>query len=328
MRNPCRRATLTDVANRAGVSIKTASRVINGIPTVSPDLRDRVIEATETLAYRPHRGAATMRSGTSDMVGVIIRDMANSFYSHVAAGAAEGAGLLECLTITCSSEGSANREQRLLEAVFAQRPRGLIITPTAPASPLMKAEMALGCPIVAVDEPLTGAETDSVSLDNYAGSRLAVDAALELGRSRFAILSDSDHLATMAPRIQGAQDALEAHNLRVPTNKVIRNVHTQSDARQATMELLGLEEHPDVIFCANNVAAIGAASEIHSSGHDVAIVAFDAFPLSHTLPQPVFVIEHDDREMGRLAARLLFERIASPDGPIQHLIIPTTLNKY
>lgn len=323
-----KRATLTDVAELAQVSLKTASRVINEIPTVTPELRDRVLEATRALGYRPHRGAAAMRSGTSDMVGMIIRDMANSFYSHVAAGAAEVAGEHGCLTIMCSSEGSAEGEQRLLEAVFAHRPRGLIISPSSPASPLMLAEATMGCAIVAVDEPLVGLEVDTVSFNNYADSYRAVAAALDLGRERFAILSDTDHLATMPARVHGAREALASRGLHVRPQLTARDVHTVEDAHKAARMMLQLDEPPDVFFCANNVASVGAASEIHSSGLDVAIVAFDAFPLSHTLPNPVIVVEHDDREMGRMAARLLFDRLSDPVRPFQQLIVPTTLTHY
>ncbi|GAA4889369.1 LacI family DNA-binding transcriptional regulator [Tessaracoccus lubricantis] len=323
-----RRATLTDVADAAQVSLKTASRVINGVATVHPELRDRVLEAASMLAYRPHRGAATMRSGTSDMVGMVIRDMANIFYSRVAAGAADVAGEQECLVITCSSEGVADQEAKLLEAVFAQRPRGLLITPTATPQPLILAEMALGCAVVAIDEPLVGLDVDSVSFDNYGASREALGAALELGRNRFAILSDTDRLATMPPRIQGAKDALAERGLGVLPEMEIRTAHTDEQAHEAIVGLLSLAEPPDAVFCANNISALAAASEVRARGLDVAIVAFDNFPLSHTLPQPVVLVEHDDREMGRAAARLLFERLTDPGRETHHLTMRTQVRRY
>lgn len=325
---PPRRATLTDVASQAGVSLKTASRVINGVSTVAPGLRDQVLTAARALGYRPHRGAATMRSGTSDMVGMVIRDMGNPFYSRLAAGAAEIAGQYGCLLITCSSEGSPDRERKLLEAVFAQRPRGVILTPTPKPSQLIAAEIALGCPVVAIDEPLPELVVDSVVLDNYAASYKGVSTALDLGRRRFAMITDDDSLATMEPRARGAVDALAERNLSIDSNLEIRDVHTDEQARAAAARLLTVDEPPDVIFCANNVAAIGAASEIHSRGLDVALVAFDAFPLSQTLPQPVIVLEHDDREMGRAAARLLFDRLADPHRPAQTVSMRTHLRVF
>lgn len=328
MKGHSKRATLTDVAREAGVSLKTASRVLNGVPSVADELRERVLAAAQGLSYRPHRGAATMRSGTSDMVGMVIRDMANIFYSRLAAGVADEAGRHGCLVITCSSEGLSEREEKLLEAVFSQRPRGLIITPTAQASPLMVAEAALGCPVVAVDEPLKGLDVDTVTFDNVRACREAVTAALDLGRSDFAILSDSDRIGTMEPRVRGARAALAERGLSPAPERTATDVHTVEQAREATVRLLSTDNPPDAIFCANNVSALGAAPEIHARGLDVAIVAFDDFPLSQTLPHPVVVVEHDDRAMGREAARLLFERIARPERPLHHVTIPTNLYVY
>ncbi len=320
-----RRATLTDVALEARVSIKTASRVINGIETVAPHMRDQVLAAASQLGYRPHRGAATMRSGTSDMVGMIIRDMSNHFYSSLAAGAADEAEVHGCLVITCSSEGSPEREAQLAEAVFSQRPRGLLITPTAVTAPLIRTEVSFGTPVVAIDEPLEGLDVDSVSFDNLRTTREAVRAAVSTGRQDFAILSDSLALRTMAPRIHGVQEALAGSGLEVRPGMAITDIHTESQARAATARILSSARPPDAIFCANNVSALGAAAEIHTSGLDVAIVAFDEFPLSHTQSGPVLVIEHDDRAMGAMAARLLFERLADPGRATRHIIVDTSL---
>lgn len=325
MMSTSRRATLTDVAKTAQVSLKTASRVLNGIETVAPHMRDQVLAAASSLSYRPHRGAATMRSGTSDMVGMIIRDMSNDFYSSLAAGAADEAEKHGCLLITCSSEGSAEREAQLAEAVLSQRPRGLLITPTPAAAPLLRTEVALGTPLVAIDEPIDGLDVDSVGFNNAFAAREAVAAAMALGRRDFAVLSDSAVLRTMVPRVQGVKEALAANSLRPRPEMTVWDIHTEPQARAATAQILSAERPPDAIFCANNVSALGAAAEIHASGLDVAIVAFDDFPLSHTQNVPVLVVKHDDRAMGAAAARLLFERLQSPGQPTRSVVIETTL---
>lgn len=323
-----RRATLTDVARHARVSLKTASRVINRVDSVAPELREQVLSAAQELGYRPHRGAASMRSGTSDMVGMVIRDMCNDFYSTLAAGAADEAEQHGCLLITCSSEGSSEREEKLVEAVFAQRPRGLLMTPTARTAQLVAAEWAMGTPVVAVDEPLTDVEVDTVAFDNFGASREAVAAAVGLGRRRFAMLSDTVSIRTMAPRLAGAAAALSEAGLTAEPSRHAGDLHSVPEARAATARLLSGAEPPDALFCANNISALGAAAEIHVRGLDVAIVSFDDFPLSHTQNGPVLVIEHDSRDMGRRAARLVFERLADPTRPVQHVTIPTTLRVH
>ncbi|TRY18995.1 LacI family transcriptional regulator [Tessaracoccus rhinocerotis] len=328
MRTPPKRATITDVARDAGVSLKTVSRVMNGVPTVDARMREDVLAAAKRLGYRPHRGAATMRSGRSSMVGMIIRDMTNPFYSTVAAGAADEAEEHHCLLITCSSEGSPQRQAELAEAVFAQRPGGLLITPTRGTDATIAAEVAMGTPVVAVDERLDGLTVDTVSFDNHRAARGAVAAAIRMGRRRFAALSDSDALATMPLRVAGATEALTEGGLAFGQGHVLTGIHTEPEARAAAAQLLSVAEPPDAIFCANNVSAIGAAAEIHQRGLDVAIVVFDEFPLSRTLPFPVVAIDHDDREMGRAAARLLFRRVAEPSRPVENVVIPTTLRTH
>lgn len=328
MRALPKRATITDVARDAGVSLKTVSRVMNGVPTVDAKLRDEVLAAAKRLGYRPHRGAAMMRSGRSYMVGMIIRDMTNPFYSTVAAGAADEAEAHRCLLITCSSEGSPERQEQLAEAVFAQRPRGLLVTPTRGTSSNIGAEVAMGTPVVAVDEPLDGIAVDSVTFDNHRAASGAVAAAVQMGRRRFAVLSESESLATMPLRVAGATEALRESGLTLDPNRVLTGIHSEAEARVAAAQLLGVAEPPEAMFCANNVSAIGAAAEIHRRGLDVAIVVFDEFPLSRTLPFPVIAVDHDDREMGRAAARLLFRRIAEPTRPIETVIIPTTLRTH
>lgn len=323
-----KRATITDVAREAGVSLKTVSRVMNGVQTVDRRMREDVLVAAKRLGYRPHRGAAMMRSGRSSTVGMIIRDMTNPFYSTVAAGAADEVEKHGCLLITCSSEGSPERQEQLAEAVFAQRPGGLLVTPTRGTGGTIAAEVAMGTPVVAIDETLDGLEVDSVTFDNHRAARNAVRAAIGLGRQRFAALSDSDALATMPLRLAGATEALTEAGLAFGPGQVITGVHTEPEARDATAQLLQVSEPPDAIFCANNVSAVGAAAEIHHRGLDVAVVVFDEFPLSRTLPFPVVAVDHDDREMGRAAARLLFRRIADPGREVENVIIPTTLRTH
>ncbi len=322
-----RRATLNDVADYAKVSLKTASRVLNGVTTVAPDLRDRVLEAATSLHYRPHRGAATMRSGHSDMIGMVIRDLENPFYSALAVGAAEVSEANGCLLITSSSEGSLQRQQQLLEAVLAQRPAGIIITPAPGEDELLRSERDRSLPIVAVDEALSF-EADTVTFDNFGGAFSAVKLAIEGGHRRFGVISESLAIGTMPQRVEGALSALRAHQLGYHPELVVQNVHTYGQARTAARALLQSTDPPDVLFCANNVAAVGAAAEIHRCGASTTLVSFDDFPLSDALGFPTIVVSHDTRQMGREASRLLFSRIAEPDLPPRHITVPTELHQY
>lgn len=319
-----RRSTLTDVAHAAGVSLKTASRVLNGVDTVAEPLRDRVQAAAIQLDYRPNRAAAMMRSGRSGMIGMLMRDLSNQFYSTLAAGAADVAEAHGRLLITSSSEGSLARQAKLLDAVLAQRPEGLLITPAPGHDPLLARE-SISVPMVSVDERPAGVDMDSVTFDNRGGAARGVAAAADLDRRRFAIISHGHQLGTMPARIDGARTALAERGLPVADNLVIDDADSVPVARRVTEGLLDLASPPDVIFCANNVVAIGAAEVITRRQADVAIVSFDDFAFSGALTIPVVIVDHDTRSMGRAAAELLFSRIEHPERPVEHLIIPTTV---
>ncbi len=320
-----RRATLNDVAREAGVSIKTASRVLSGVETVNQTLRDKVQRAAAGLDYRPNRAAAMMRSGRSDMVGMIIRDLSNPFYSTLAAGVGDIAERHGRLLITCSSEGTPHRQSSLIEAVMSQRPVGLIITPTTGTDRQLISEADRRTPIVAVDELPTGIDIDTVTFDNSRGSRSGVATAVKLGRRNFVTISAGPQLTTMGPRVAGAAEALSAAGLPVrPTVDVI-GPNTTDTARTAAYSVLDGPERPDAIFCTNNVVALGVAEAIVERQADVAIVSFDDFSLSSTMPVPVIVIDHDTRQMGRAAATLLFARLDDPQLAPQHLRIATSI---
>ncbi|RRD03834.1 LacI family transcriptional regulator [Arachnia propionica] len=318
-----RRATLTDVAKRAGVSLKTASRVLNGVATVDEQLARNVREASEQLAYRPHRGAATIRSGTSDMIGMLIRDMSNPFYSALAAGASEVCEDQGCLVITSSSEGEPPRQRRLLEAMLDQRPRGLLITPSPGAEAILTAELQWGTAVVAIDEPLTGLETDCITFENHASAKAAVLETRPLGLNTWAVLSDTVQLTTMPERVSGALAGISDLGAEIRDSAIRQDVHTVKDGYAATSMLLDHPDRPDAIFCSNHMGARGAAQAVTERGADTAIITFDQFPLGEVMPFPLLTVEHDDRELGREAARLLFQRLEHPDGPVQRLWFPT-----
>lgn len=319
-----RRPTLTDVAARSGVSLKTVSRVINGVETVSPELAARVHAAVEALGYRHNRMAAMLRSGRSEMIGVIIRDMTNPFYSSLAAGAADVAEQHRTLVFTAASDGDPAREQALLEQMLDRRVDGVILTPADSPNPTLKGEAA-GTPMVAVDVSAQGVDLDLVAFDNVADTRRAMTAAIEAGHRRFAMILDSYELRTMEARAAGAHEALAAAGLELDPELVRPGHHTIEAAARVAAELLDRADPPDAVFCANNIAALGVASEIRRRRARTAIVAFDDFPLSSTLPNPVFCVVHDPRQMGATAARLLFDRIADPDREVRRETMPTTL---
>lgn len=320
---PARRPTLTDVARVAQVSFKTVSRVVNGEANVSPEMADRVRRAADSLGYRHNRMAALLRSGRSGIISLIIRDLTNSFYSSVAVGAESVVERQRSLLVISSHEAQLNRQQELLEVMLNHRADGIILAPAAGVDPLLREEVARGMPVVAVDVEPLGTEVDSVVFDNRRAARDAVGEAIRLGATRFAMIFESYQLATMGLRRDGAIEALQAHGLEVRPELIRDGANSSVEAHAIAAELMATPDPPDAIFCGNNIAAVGAAGL--TRGRNVTLISFDDFPLSTVLKAPVVIVDHDARDMGRVAAEMLFERIVDPTLPTRRAICPTVI---
>ena len=308
-----RAATMLDVARDAGVSLKTVSRVINGEETVSPDLVERVRSAADRLGYRRNSVAASLRRGSgTGTLAVITRDMANPFYSAVAAGVVDIADERGHVVFTASSEGEEPRQTRLVEALSAYRPDGFVVTPLEHEDSALRRLVSEGTAVVCVDVPAPRIETDTVLLPNREYSRLAVDAAIRTGAEDVALLFLDRSFATMDERRDGALDALAGRGREVPPDRMIYGIQGTMDATWRARELLEGPRPPQALFCANNQIALGAALAIAEIRSDTVLVCFDDIPLMPLFTFPCIGVRFDPRELGREAMRLLLARRADP----------------
>src|SRR6266511_3180869 len=202
------RATLSDVAALAGVSLKTASRVFNDHPNVSDRVRQQVRYAADTLGYVPNTIARELRAGArSTLVGLIVGNLGNPFYSRLAAGAESvlvDAGLE---LLIASSGDDAAHERRLIDSMASRQVRGLVIVPSAPDYSFLEADVSRGMHVVFVDRPPVGLAASSVVVDNRTGIRRAVEHLAEHGHQRIALLTDSREIWTARERIDGFVEA-------------------------------------------------------------------------------------------------------------------------
>src|SRR5262245_20336558 len=202
---------MVDVAQRAGVSLKTVSRVVNGSPQVQADLAERVNQAIAELGFRRNHLASALRSGQQTAtIGLVIEEIANPFYATIAAAVAEVSRAHDTLLITASSEEDPEREEVLLRELCARRVDGLVIVPAGYDHSFLRAEVDRGLPVVFLDRPAGGLVADTVLLDNRGGARSGVHRLLAAGHRRIAVLLDSVGVYTMRERLAGAHEALSA----------------------------------------------------------------------------------------------------------------------
>ncbi|MBK0418521.1 LacI family DNA-binding transcriptional regulator [Leucobacter sp. CSA1] len=328
-----RRPTITDVAKLAGVSIKTVSRVMNGVATVDPELADRVRVAVAELGYRPNYLASKLKSGESTQtIAMIAKNLSSEFTVAAVSGVETVAKRHTAHLITASTaESDSSEEDLALAAGLAQRRiDGLIVMPTGGDYRALQREIDAGIPVVFIDREPEGITGDIVAFDNAGGSRAAISALIAEGHERIALLFSTMAITTMRERRRGCGDALREAGFLLSQAPAVIGLMDRAAAARAVAHLLDAANPPTAIFCANAEIMVGAATEVMSRGAEVAVAGFGKSGFADLLPLPLTVVEADGFELGRAAATLLYKRIQRRQRPgpdPQRVILPVRLRR-
>ncbi len=318
------RPTLAHVAALSGVSLKTASRALNGEPNVAESTARRVQQAADRLGFRLNGIARELRRGArSTLVGLITGDLANPFYSRLASGIERELRSEGLQLVTASSDEDPDLEVALVNALLERRVCALLVVSTVGDHGYLAGERRHGVPLVFLDRPPIGLLSDVVILDNRGGARLAAEHLLAAGHRRIGVVGDFSRLATLRDRVDGFREAMERAGVDDWRGYVHEGAHDVSTAEAAVRELLGRPDAPTALFTTNNRITTGALRALRDLPKPPALVGFDDFDLGDVLG--VTVVAHDVEEMGRRAARLALERLGGRTGPAQTVVLPTRL---
>lgn len=313
--------TMNDVAAAAGVGLKTVSRYVNGATNIHPDLSERIGAAIDALGYRHNLAAASIRPGrSSKVIGLIISDLANPYYSVLARSVERVCTEHGYLLMSASSEEDADRHRLLVDRLVAQRVDGLVVVPPRHATTPWATRTVEHVPMVLVDRPtgpLETAQVHTVLADNAGGAARGTVAMLEAGARRVAFLGDSLELYTMQERLSGYRQALAdsgSPTTPAPEPIISDGAHTVEDAAAVVAGFLAAGE-VDAVFAANNRAAIGAVQAFATAGRRLPIVGFDDFEAAPLVRPAVSVVAQDVALMGQVAAETLLALIAGTSGP-------------
>ena len=318
--------TMKDVAERAGVSVKTVSRVVNSEPGVRPAMQRQVEEAIGALGFRRNLAARSLRMGHRiRSIGLVVADLMNPFYSAVASAVEGVASRHDAVIIISSSAEHADSEQEVVLNLLGRPVDGLIVVPVGDDHRYLERERQMGARVVFLDRAGGMIEADAVVLDNVGGARRAVEHLLGRGHRRIGFVGDPPAVDTAVERLEGYRTALAAAGIPFDLDLVKMTSSAPEVSQSAAGQLLALEDRVTAIFAANNRNCVGTLRAVRASGRPVAIVGFDDFELADLLPTPVSVIAYDPAELGRAAAELLFSRMAGDSRPPQRIVIPTRL---
>jgi LacI family transcriptional regulator len=320
---------MRDVAERAGVSLKTVSRVVNDEGGVSPALLRRVRQAIDELDFRPNVGARILRRSDhrTASVGLLLEDIANPFSAALARAVEDEATPRGVVVLVASLDEDPVRERALAKLFLARHVDGLLLVPAGDDQAYLVGELRRGTAIVCIDRAAHNLPVDSVVSTNEAGAAEGVRHLIAGGHRRIAFLSDRFSIATARQRYAGYQAALAAAGIPLDDSLVVVDLRDYSQADGAASALLGRPDPPTAVFSAQNLITIGVLRALRrlDLARDVALVGFDDVALAELLAPGVTVIAQDVTALGRLAAQRLFTRIAGDVDQPQVRLVPTTL---
>jgi LacI family transcriptional regulator len=328
---PDRRArpTMYDVAALAGVSLKTVSRVVNGVSTVDPALTERVREAADKLGYRPNLTASNLRrsDGRTSTIGMLVEDVANPFSAALMRAVENVASERGVLVLIGSLDEDPARERKLASALIDRRVDGLVIVPAGRDHSYLISERRAGTCLVFLDRRPNLLDADAVVSDNRDGAVAAVRHLLDGGHRRIAYMGDETSIATAVERLAGYRHALEVAHVPVDETLIRPGSATEDAAIEATRQLLALPDPPTALFTSQNLVTVGASRVLRELGlqRSIAVAGFDDFPLADMLRPGITVVAQDTDQMGRLAAQILFRRLDGDTSPTETFVVPTRL---
>lgn len=312
-------STLKEVAKKAGVSITTVSRVINRSSKVNSETRERVKKAMTLLEYQPNRVAQRLRAsnGRSKLLGLIIPDIQNQFYSNIVRGIEDVTYGNDYAVILCNSDENPNKERFYLEVLKSESVDGIILPPILQFGEEIENIIDSGIPIVCVDRKLMRKKVDTVVIGNEAGGYDAVSHLIELGHKKIAILTSSLQFSSFDERQKGYERALKESGIEIDKRLIKEGDPRSSETAKAlTAELLKLENRPTAIFATNNLMTLGVLEALNQYNlkipKDISVIGFDDMPWSKAITPPLTVVKQPAYEMGRKAADLFFKRVADP----------------
>ncbi|GAA4885372.1 LacI family DNA-binding transcriptional regulator [Kitasatospora terrestris] len=328
-----KRPTMKDVAQAAGVSLMTVSRVVSQTPGVSPDTAAKVEQAVRRLGYQRNDNARNLRQkrlGTS-AIGLVVDDLANPFYALMARSIEDEAHRRGYVVLVGSTNDEPRRERDVIAAFTARQVDGLIMVPTIGSHGFLRTALEAGTQVVCVDRPAKDLDVDTVTVDNRDGARRAVTHLLGHGHTRIAYLGDRHNIWTQSERYAGYQDALAAHGLPTDPALVRHGLRSPVDTRLALAALGALPEPPTALFSSNDLITQGVLDGMEDDGGPrstgrpapMAVVGFDDLPLAKRLDPPLTVVSQDPVAIGSTAANLLFTRIAGDRSAPRNVVLLT-----
>jgi LacI family transcriptional regulator len=321
--------TIIDVAQAAGVSYATVSRVLNNDPHVKPDTRDRVIRSVTRLGYTVNQQARTLAGGRSHVVGLLVPDLGTGYIGEIIRGIDEELSAAQYDLMLYTTHRRKTKESVYVSSLTQGMADGLLLVlPRDPAEYLISLRQR-HFPYVLIDHQGTSEIESAVGATNWQGGYDATQYLIESGHRHIGFITGTMDLGCSRDRLEGYEAALRDGGLPIDPALIQEGDYWQPSGFAAARNLLALPEPPTAIFASNDVMAFGVMEAVRDRGlripEDMSIVGFDNIPQAEHVSPQLTTIEQPLADMGREATRRLLALIKEPQLPLTRSELPTKL---
>ena len=305
--------SMQDIADKVGISKATVSLVLNGKAgsRVSAATQQKVLEAAAELDYHINNVARSLRMGQSPFVGIVVTDISNEFFGKLTFHIQEEAKKYGFMVITVNTNESSSEFDDIVSMLISNQVAGIIAVPTNDSSATLNRIRMLGIPLVQLDRTVEGIDADYVGVDNYAGTRDAMQKLLAKGKRRCAMVSFDLDVNPIIDRQKGFKDALsEAGVLDPSLIKIIHYENQETSIPQAIDEIDA--HHPDLVFFSSRRAFTQSMAYLatnHKRGPEATLLCFDNVETYRAVSPDIWFIDQPVKEMAEKSFQLLLERI-------------------
>ena len=321
--------TIREVAQAAGVSIATVSRILNGQGGVSPGLVEQVETAVKELKYQPNSVARALKVRESKSIGLLIPDIENPFFPALVRGVEDAAQIGGYALILCNTDGKQGEEEKYIRFLLSKQIDGIIFTGNFTAEDWKKWLPVLNVPVVLLDRRVEGTSFSTVMVDNYLGAFMAVEHLIQQGNKKIALISGRALSANNGDRIKGYFAALKQYGLPQHPELMAEGQFSFESGYNAVDQLVNQGVDFDAVFACNDMMAIGAIERLIELGRrvpeDVAVVGFDNIRMAGWYKPALTTVDQPVYEMGQIAAQMLIEHMNGTKREAEQVVIKPEL---
>ncbi len=323
------KVTIVDVAEKAGVSLGTVSRVINDDIHVADDTRERVLAVAKELGFVANRQAQGLKGRKTNTVGVLVPNLGTGYIGQIMQGIDTELGLSQLDLMLFTTHRMADKEANYVANMVQGMVDGLLfIIPRSP-SDYIGTLIQRNFPFVLIDHQVVNEPCPSVSATNWQGAYQATEYLIELGHREIGFITGSMDLNSATDRLEGYRSALRTNHFPENPHLIYEGEYTQPSGYAGATTLLDLDEIPTAIFASNDAMAMGAMDAVRNRGlrvpEDISILGFDDVPQSAMVRPALTTVRQPLEQMGRVATQMLQDILKNPEKDFDQMRLPTEL---